>query len=154
MLSRDRPRQRRLDMGLTQAEVGYMVGISRSAVQKHEKGIVKGGNTSTVELFVKALRCSPAYLMCWTNDPRAEDDRTDQALDHLVSTWSELNDEGRAKVLQYAEDIANNTRYHLESDPYLIAARGGANVVEVRDNDDNSAIDKLFKAVEDGEGNG
>lgn len=116
MFSNDRLRQRRIDMGLTQEEVGDVVGISRSAVQKHERGIIKNVYTSTVELFAKALRCSPAYLMCWTDDPRAGMDEepeivlTDFERD-MVLNVRQLNEEGAEKVADYIADIVASGRY-------------------------------------------
>ncbi|MEA4933104.1 MAG: helix-turn-helix transcriptional regulator [Lawsonibacter sp.] len=107
MFSSERLRQRRINMGMTQEEVGEIVGISRSGVQKHEKGIIKNVTTSTVELFAKALRCSPAYLMCWTDDPRIDGGHGDQGLDRLIGVWDRMNEEGRAKILEYADDIAD-----------------------------------------------
>ncbi len=80
MFDNNRLKNRRLDMGLTLEEVGNVVGITRSAVQKHEKGIIKNVYTSTVELFAKALRCSPAYLMSWTDDPSIDISTTNNDL--------------------------------------------------------------------------
>lgn len=70
MFSSDRLHKRRIDMGMTLEEVGNIVGISRSAVQKYEKRVIKNVYVSTVELFAKALHCSPAYLIGWTDDPK------------------------------------------------------------------------------------
>ena len=42
MFSSDRLRERRLAMGLTLEQVGEVVGISRSAVQKYEKKVKIG----------------------------------------------------------------------------------------------------------------
>lgn len=117
MFDNERLRQRRLDMGMTQEEVGEVVGITRSAVQKHEKGIIKNVACSTVELFAKALRCSPAYLMGWTDDSRTEEQKkmlggTLSAAERvLVEKFSELNEEGQEKLLDYADDLVSSGKY-------------------------------------------
>lgn len=72
-------------MGLTLEEVGDTVGIGRSAVQKYEKGVIKNIYTSTVELFAKALVCSPAYLMCWTDDVHSNAETTSSQLNENES---------------------------------------------------------------------
>lgn len=117
MFDNERLRQRRLDMGMTQEEVGEVVGITRSAVQKHEKGIIKNVACSTVELFAKALRCSPAYLMGWTDDSRTEEQKKmlggalSTAERVLIEKFSELNEEGQEKLLDYADDLVSSGKY-------------------------------------------
>lgn len=105
MFSSERMKQRRLDMGLTLEEVGAVVGVSRSAVQKYEKNIIKNVNTNTVELFAKALHCSPAYLMCWTDDPLEGMHPLDEGIvvqnDELeiLQAWREATDSARESAL-------------------------------------------------------
>ena len=117
MFDNERLRQRRLDMGLTQEEVGEVLGISRSAVQKHEKGIIKNVACSTVELFAQALHCSPAYLMGWTDDCRTEQQKqmAETPLSgeekFLLAKFSELNREGQEKLLDYADDLVSSGKY-------------------------------------------
>lgn len=153
MFSSERLRKRRIDMGLTQEEVGEVVGISRSGVQKHEKGIIKNVTTSTVELFARALHCAPGYLMCWTDDPRTSGGSGDQALDRLISMWESMGDDGRAKILEYADDIASKYSSTPVEDTFLIAARGGKKVIEVTQKSQKNAIADLFDAANEGERN-
>lgn len=112
MFSCDRLRERRISMGLTQEEVGSIAGITRSAVQKYERGIIKNVYTSTLELFAQALRCSPAYLMCWTDNPREGMDleltQTERA---IIRAYRELNEEGAEKVAEYIKDLSSSGRY-------------------------------------------
>lgn len=97
MFSNVRLKQRRLDMGLTLEEVGNIVGVSRSAVQKYEKGKIINIYTSIVELFAKALRCSPAYLMCWSDEPN-ETLKKDEILNSTEYTAKER------KIIQAYKD--------------------------------------------------
>lgn len=105
MFSSERMRSRRLAMGLTLEEVGEVVGVSRSAIQKYEKNVIKNVYTNTVELFAKALHCSPAYLMCWTDDPLegmrpsgekivVQDDEAE-----ILQAWREATDSARESAL-------------------------------------------------------
>lgn len=96
MFSSDRLRERRLAMGLTLEQVGEVVGISRSAVQKYEKKVIKNVYTSTVELFAKALHCTPAYLMCWTDNP-LEGMQKDEF--DILEAWREATDSARESAL-------------------------------------------------------
>lgn len=112
MFSNERLRDRRISMGLTQEEVGNIAGITRSAVQKYERGIIKNVYTSTLELFAQALRCSPAYLMCWTDNPREgmEEEYTHKERE-IIRAYRELNEEGAEKVEEYIKDISSSGRY-------------------------------------------
>ncbi len=117
MFDNERLRKRRIDMGLTQEEVGAVVGISRSAVQKYEKNVIKNVYTSTVELFAQALRCSPAYLLGWTDDPREglPGFPTDEPMagdeKKFLNLYRDLNDEGKERLLRYAEDLVASGNY-------------------------------------------
>lgn len=105
MFSSERMKSRRLAMGLTLEEVGAVVGVSRSAIQKYEKNVIKNVYTNTVELFAKALHCSPAYLMCWTDDPLEGMHPTDEKVivqddeAEILQAWREATDSARESAL-------------------------------------------------------
>lgn len=96
MFNNERLKKRRLDMGLTLQEVADVVGISMSAVQKYEKGKIKNVYTSTVELFAKALHCSPLYLLDWTDNPNLIESTDNDKLQNL-------SPENREKALEYIQ---------------------------------------------------
>ncbi len=67
----ERIRQRRIELGLTQEELGKRLGYGKSAVCRVEK---EGNNITTdrISKFAKALECSPSYLMGWTANPNQQ----------------------------------------------------------------------------------
>lgn len=67
-----RLKEQREKQGFSQQELGDVLGISRSAIQKQESGKSKTIDTLSLELLAQKLNCSPAYLMGWTNDPQSE----------------------------------------------------------------------------------
>ncbi len=115
MFDPERLRKRRLDMGLTLEEVGLPLGISRSAVNKYERGVIKNIYTSIVEGFATILHCSPGYLMGWTDDPHegllGPAPALPPRLKALSDALDQLNDEGGEKLLDYAEDLVSSGRY-------------------------------------------
>lgn len=124
MFNPERLRQRRLDMGLTLEEVGAPLGISRSAVNKYERGVIKNVYTSVVEGFAGVLHCSPGYLMGWTDDPLAGVTSSASAslspqLQSLSDALDQLNDEGQEKLLDYASDLVASGRYIKNHSPEL-----------------------------------
>ena len=62
----ERIRQRRIELNLTQEELGKRLGYGKSAICRVEK---EGNNITTdrISKFAKALECSPGYLMGWTS---------------------------------------------------------------------------------------
>ena len=59
----------RTERGWSQERLGEVIGVSRSAINKYEVGVVTDVKASQVELLASALGCSAAYLVCWTDDP-------------------------------------------------------------------------------------
>lgn len=75
----NRIRERRLALGMSQAELADSLGYSdRSTIAKIEKG-VNDLTQSKIEAFANILQTTPAYLMGWTDDyydyNKDEDDR-------------------------------------------------------------------------------
>ena len=64
----ERIKERRKDLGLSQAELAEELGYTdRSTIAKIEKGINDIAQ-SRITAFAEALRTTPAYLMGWTDD--------------------------------------------------------------------------------------
>lgn len=55
--------QMRKEKGLTMEELGSMVGVNKSAVNKWEKGIVCNIKRTTIADMAKIFDCSPVWLM-------------------------------------------------------------------------------------------
>ena len=57
-----------------------------------------------------------AYLGVSTSD-LVGDAKTPADLAPLADAWSELNEEGRAKLVEYADDLVQSGKYAKKSDP-------------------------------------
>ena len=66
-----RIRSLRENLDMTQEELAHKIGSTKQAVFKYEAGIVTNIPMSKIELIAKALGCSPAYLLGWSNDTDA-----------------------------------------------------------------------------------
>jgi len=51
------------------AELGEKTGIAKSSIQRYASGFTKKIPIEAVELLSPILNVSPAYIMCWTDDP-------------------------------------------------------------------------------------
>ena len=67
---RERLKQRRVDMGLTLQEVADTIGVEKPTVQRYESGKISRIDTLTVEKLATAVRCSPSFLMGWSEGAR------------------------------------------------------------------------------------
>ena len=61
----------RTALGITQQELGDMIGVQKAAINKYETGIVVNLKRSTIAKLADALHTTPAYLMGWESEPAA-----------------------------------------------------------------------------------
>lgn len=92
---KDRLREKRLSLGLTQEYVAEKVGTTKQTIQKYECGIIKNIPQDKVEALAKALNCSPAYLMGW------EDNKQSQPEDNTTLVFHR---NGQTERIQINED--------------------------------------------------
>ena len=116
MFNYQRLKQLRIARNMTLDEVGAVANISRSAVQKYEKGIIKNVYVSMVEQFARALHCNPAYLMGWVDDPEIEKGEGEALVlsppeIDIIVKFRSFNQEGQEKVVDYVDDLANTGKY-------------------------------------------
>ena len=109
----ERVRELRKKLGLSQDQLGQMLGYAgKAAISKIETG-VNGIAFDKVNDFACALHTSSAYLLCETDvsedvwhsitppEPSAEDFDTDQ----LLKTLNQLPKELRNKIMHYTEGV-------------------------------------------------
>ncbi len=65
----ERLKKRRHQMGLTLAQVAEEIGVKEATVQRYESGAILNIKYHTILKLSEALKCSPAYLLCWTDAP-------------------------------------------------------------------------------------
>ena len=58
-------KEMRKKKGMSQEELGELVGVNRAAVNKWEKGRVENIKRSTIAKLAEVFGVSPADLMCW-----------------------------------------------------------------------------------------
>lgn len=117
-----RIRKRRESLGMSQEELAHKLGYkSRSTINKIEAGI-NDITQSKVYEFADALRTTPAYLMGWLEDPERlleydEEEGSRGAyvyakyIEDILAVCERLNEHGRMKVFEYANDLAKSSCY-------------------------------------------
>lgn len=63
MTTGDRIKTLRMSKGLTQEELGDMIGVKKAAINKYETGLVVNLKRTTIMKLAEALGVSPVYLM-------------------------------------------------------------------------------------------
>lgn len=61
----ERIKERRLQMGLTLAEIADAIGVKEATAQRYESGAIKNISHETICRLSDTLHCSPSYLMGW-----------------------------------------------------------------------------------------
>lgn len=123
----DRIKNRRKELGLTADYVANALGVSRATVYRYESSDIEKVPVTALEPLSKVLLCSPAYLMGWIDDatPAAAPSLSPDRMD-LLDKYDSLNDEGKAKVLDYTSDLVAGGRYEKVSDEQSTVSGTGA----------------------------
>lgn len=126
MLAAERIKQLRKEANLTQEELGDLLGLKKVSIQKYENGGIVNLKSETIEKLSQIFKVSPAYIMGWekfdkelnTNEIKKEINLLELIQQkygfigvELAQVLEKLNDEGKRKILFYAEDIAENRKY-------------------------------------------
>ena len=74
----DRLKELRLKKGVTQEEVGNVLGVAKATIMKYEKGLVENLKRSSIEKLAIYFGVTPSYLMCL-------DDKKDELGNPVVS---------------------------------------------------------------------
>lgn len=60
-------KNRRTELGLTLKDVANALGIAESTVSRYESSDIQNMGIDKIESLAKILKCSPAYLMGWSD---------------------------------------------------------------------------------------
>lgn len=101
----------REEKGFSQAKLAELINITQQAVGKWETG----KSTPDPEMIVKLanlFNVSADYLLGrQVNTDKSSNLTLDAATQELINVFSSLNDDGRNKVLEYAQDISSTKKY-------------------------------------------
>ncbi|MDA3732345.1 helix-turn-helix transcriptional regulator [Niameybacter massiliensis] len=100
---------RRLELGLTLEDVGNIVGVGKSTVRKWETGNIADMKRDKIALLSKALKVSPLFIMGIDEEEPQPVISKQESI--LLSYYSQLNELGKDKLIEHAEDLTHNTKY-------------------------------------------
>ena len=103
-------KEARLAKGLTQEELGNLVGVQKSAIAKYENGRVVNIKRSTLQKLATALNLKGSDLIIQSNPKEAAEISarvlTDSDLRELVELYSILSKEDKKTVQDLARRLA------------------------------------------------
>ena len=109
-----RIRSRREELGLSQEELAHRIGYKdRSSIAKIESG-VNDITQSKIKAIADVLDTTPSYLMGWDESPAVLDNHPSSPslpIQRITQALPQLNDEGQAKLADYADDLVSSGRY-------------------------------------------
>lgn len=60
-----RIRKRRLELGMTQKQLGDLCGVSEATINRYESGVIESPKHDVLIKLLSALKVEPNYLMGW-----------------------------------------------------------------------------------------
>lgn len=118
MEMKDRIKEQRLKLGLTQEELAERLDLKKSAIAKYENGRVENIKRSMILKMSELFGCSPCYLMA-LDDPDVEDSDTAPSLRpderRLLVNYNLLNEVGRVEALQRVQEMTEVEKYRKDT---------------------------------------
>lgn len=114
----DRIKNLRTQRGLTQEELGDMLGVTKAAIQKYETGQIKNFKAESIKKLCEIFEVSPVYFI-FDNVPDYYAKEPIELLKAHFGTWfvtfmknfNDLNQHAKTKVILYCEDLASIDRH-------------------------------------------
>lgn len=147
----ERIHEKRLEKGITLAQVADKLGVAEATAQRYESGNIKNVPYEHMCAYGELLGCSPAYLMGWDNEllQRQKNSRRKFAKEwnirfyenKILESFTQLNDDNKKKSISYTENLLANQA--LENDLLLNAAhaRTDIDIPEGVDTSDDDIMD-------------
>lgn len=116
----ERIRVLRISRGLTQEELGEILGVTKGAVQKYENGQIKNFKSDTIKKLCEYFGVPPVSFVYDSNEIP---EYTRPTIESFLYTYFEghsgeilksvnvLNEDGVRKIEEYAKDLMEIERY-------------------------------------------
>lgn len=123
----DRMRELRKERGITQEELGHLIGVQKSAIRKYEKGTIKSVKQDAILKMSTFFNVNPCYLMGISGDRHLartfNDDYTERikaeyggGVITLLNRFSQLNLSGKNTLIERAGELCQLPQYTEKGD--------------------------------------
>lgn len=118
----DRIKRLRLERGLTQEELGAVLGVGKATVQKYESGQIQNLKAAHIRKLCYLFKKRPHYFIFDDADVTPSDVDVQKLLDGIGFLFGEatltafkrsldLNEAGKARLLEYIADLSEIEKY-------------------------------------------
>lgn len=97
-------KNRRIDLGLTQAEVARAVGVSEATVSRWEAGEIENMRRDRIFNLARVLQLKPSVLITGEYYDEYEDSEKaekDALVDYILNGIKQLSSENKTRLLDY-----------------------------------------------------
>ncbi len=104
-----RIKERREELGITQTQLADMIGVTKGAIGNYETD-ANSPKASIMYKVFNALKCDANYLYQDENES-SESTMIPKEERALLKLYRELNEEGKEKLSDYADDLVRSGKY-------------------------------------------
>ena len=151
----ERIKERRMALNLTLLDVANLIGVKEATVQRYESGEIKNIKHETIVELAKIFKCSPQYLMGWSDSLNEPSDDVVSVLPNQNVFMRPLYDSVAAglgvpavnQIISYIPTYINNVS---EKDKYIWVRVEGDSMFPKIENGDKILI-RLQDSVDSGQ---
>lgn len=99
----------RISKGISQEELGKIVGVQKAAVYKWESGKVQNLKRATIQKLAEYFEVTPSSFI--EEDVTCADVLLTPSEHQLIDNYRNLNEEGQEKLLDHSIDLVSSGRY-------------------------------------------
>jgi len=151
----ERIKERRIALNLTLLDVANLIGVKEATAQRYESGEIKNIKHETIVELAKIFKCSPQYLMGWSdklNEP-LDDNVSALPTDHVFmrplynSVAAGFGVPAVNQIVSYIPTYINNV---FEKDKYIwVRVEGDSMFPKIEDGD--KILIRLQESVDSGQ---
>lgn len=103
----------RKSRGLTQSELGELIGVQKATIQKYENEIIVNLKQETITKLCEVFNVSPAYLLDWDEIYNSYQLKKDVKIIEEIQQLYKINNEGLEKICNYINYIKDDDDYKI-----------------------------------------
>lgn len=114
----ERIKKLRILKGLTQEELGEILGVTKASVQKYESGQIRNLKADTIRKLCKTFDTLPIYFVFDFVEDHSPKDVKDMLVQHygpwimeFLAMLNEMNEDGQKRLLEYCKDLKSIENY-------------------------------------------
>ena len=94
----------RTEFGMTQEELGRLLGVQKSVVGKYEKGDVENIKRSSIQKMAEFFSVSPCYILGFTDDKY-------NVSSQAINLFNQLDELDKGRIIGQMEEMLRNNKY-------------------------------------------